>query len=145
MHHVLMTAGCMDTFSIRNKAVTLEEAPTYCMAKYEWNTFRGNNAYESGRLAIDSFDGGKEVGADELFDYLCEWDAKNFIICAGTGGKPGGSGSHDVQTDGIADSHVSACAGGGAYHKPCTVFLDPSALVSLASSLCAPLPLLSAT
>jgi hypothetical protein len=100
--------GCMDTFSIRNYADSLDAPPIYRMAKFEWKTFKGNNAHESGRLVgHGGFNGSEqEVSADVLFDHLCEWDTKNYIICAGTGGKPGGSGSHDNQQEGIADSHA---------------------------------------
>ena len=113
--------GCRETFQIRNYAEAVDAPPMYRMAKFEWNTFRGNNAYDSGRLVGHAgFKGQQnEVDADVLFEHLCEWDEKNFLVCAGTGGKPGGSGSHDNTQDGIADSHVSVCsAASGISQRP---------------------------
>ena len=105
--------GCMETFSIRNYAEQVNVPPIFRMAKFAWETFRGNNSYESGDLFPHAgFNGGKdEIDADAFFEHLCEWDEKNYVICAGTGGKPGGSGCHDNAQDGIADSHVSVAIG----------------------------------
>jgi hypothetical protein len=130
---VHMRAGCMDTFLIRNNATTLEEVPSYYMTTYEWKSFKGNNSDDSGTLLFhNGFKGTqKEVGAAELFEHLCEWDSKNFIICAATSGRPGGSGCHDVKADGIADSHVSICTCGARIGLPCIP--RPSRSVSAAS------------
>jgi len=58
------------------------------------------------------FDGGKDtVGPDALFEQLCAWDAANYILCASTGGKPGGTGCHDNKSEGISDAHVSRSLG----------------------------------
>jgi hypothetical protein len=97
--------GCMDTFSIQKYVDSLDAAPIYKMTRYVWETFKGNNFYEAGELKWHGgFNGGKqEVSADVLFEHLCEWDTKQYIVCAGS---ESGSGSHDIKQEGIADSHA---------------------------------------
>ena len=51
--------------------------------------------------------GEREIDGDAFFDYICEWDEAGYIMCAGTG-RPGTSGNHDNDNQGIADSHAYA-------------------------------------
>jgi len=45
---------------------------------------------------------GIELGLEETFGRMCEWDATNFMMAAGSSG----SGSDSSTTDGIVDSHA---------------------------------------
>eukprot|EP00961_Rhodomonas_salina_P253757 3429420-Rhodomonas_salina.1 len=47
--------------------------------------------------------GGKTISYDEFMDKLCEYDKNNYVMCAGTNQ---GSGNHDNNQQGIADSHA---------------------------------------
>lgn len=105
--------GCTETFVVRNNAKTLDpETYQYRMIYYDWSTFTANSA-QKGRgdayLKKGGFIGGEDtVGPDALFDNICEWDQAGYICCAGTGGRPGGTGNHDNDNEGIADGHVSS-------------------------------------
>ena len=106
--------GCTETFSVRNEAKSLNQAEfMYTMAEFDWKTVTNNSTHcdydvykKRGGFrwrngVVDS------VGPDALIEHMCAWDAANYILCAGTGGKPGGTGCHDNNSEGIADGHVS--------------------------------------
>lgn len=98
--------GCLDIYHIRNQAETLDQEFTYIMWQPDYDAYTANSFCGSVTLCDGFNDGTCDASAEVLFEHLCEWDAKNFIVCAGTGGRPGGSGSHDNDSEGICDSHV---------------------------------------
>ena len=100
--------GCTDTVVIANMSTTLNPSHfKYSMKQYDWETFRGNSSKQAGRLLAHSGFNGQfgDASPDVLFDHLCEWDKKNFIMTAGTGG-PNHPGNDDKSKDGIVDKHV---------------------------------------
>jgi len=107
--------GCTETFWVKNQAKSLNQAEfTYKMGCIDWKTVTNNSSHckYANHLKKGGFDGGKDtVGPDALFEQLCAWDAANYILCASTGGKPGGTGCHDNKSEGISDAHVSRSLG----------------------------------
>ena len=114
-HAWSMLTGCKDTYTIRRNA----SGNWGCYGKFNPN----DNSWET--LANSPHDGftalwpsawpatggggemGREMTADELFERLCAWDDKNYIMGAGTK-----AGSDSESTDGIVDGHaysVLAC------------------------------------
>ena len=104
--------GCLDTWCVINRAKTMDpDEFAYRSYQYDWGTFKGNCSKKGhkGKFRRSStlFNHDEStVDAETLFDYICQWDEANYIMCAGTGGRPGVSGSHDNKKQGIADSHI---------------------------------------
>jgi hypothetical protein len=102
--------GCTDSFIIQNcnKSVSEFCDYTYRIISPDWDSVEGNHAGAFGGLYSAKWDNGeREIDGDAFFDYICEWDEAGYIMCAGTG-RPGTSGNHDNDNQGIADSHAYA-------------------------------------
>ena len=101
--------GCTNTFMVENNAKSISgySSYTYTKGKHDWNTSTGNHFKGKGRGYYDKWpdNGASEISGDAFFDYLCRWDEAGYIMCAGTG-RPGTSGNHDNDNQGIADSHA---------------------------------------
>eukprot|EP00961_Rhodomonas_salina_P004492 61234-Rhodomonas_salina.1 len=90
---------------VNNQSEASGGPPRYAKLQPDWNSYEENNCQcPKGRagMPLAPFPNGQmEIGPDELFDLLCEWDAANFVVCAGTG-----AGSDKNNTDGIVDGHA---------------------------------------
>ena len=99
--------GCLDSYIIKNKSKNVSgyETYTYQAETFKWDEFTGNTSKHKGgtRNAPELWEGA--ITADALFDKLCEWDDAGYIICAASS-RPGTSGNHDNDNQGISDSHA---------------------------------------
>jgi hypothetical protein len=111
--------GCTDTFLITNEAKTVGEVKTnireykYSSIHFKWDTCKGNSgdaAYNHKCMVFTSkcftHHKGHTVNASILFDYICEWDTANYIMCADTCSRPGAKPGQRPR--GIWNNHVSA-------------------------------------
>eukprot|EP00961_Rhodomonas_salina_P238204 3219645-Rhodomonas_salina.1 len=96
--------GSTNTFRVCNTNFEKGGVPEFEKYEYDLEKFEENNskcpASKTTKAGVFS-NGQKKLGKEQFFDLLCDWDAKNYVVCAGTGSEKDGS-------DGIVYALISA-------------------------------------
>ena len=93
--------GCTQTFSIQNNRRSIDGYESYTFTPWVWDweglpNCQSDDSYKLLRKAFGEIEGFDEpIDADTLFDFLCEWDDKGYIMCAGSA-RPGAGEAHLV-------------------------------------------------
>jgi hypothetical protein len=96
--------GVPEIYGIRNVAGDDPE-PKYKWLEYNWSAWTDNTFFckkeERGESYAAFPNGEDSIDVNTLFDFMTEWNAKNYVMCAATR-----SGSDEDATDGIVDGHA---------------------------------------